>query len=352
MKPLLRCGGVGTKMWPASRQSMPKHFLPLINGKSLFEINYESMKKKFEISDIYVQTTESQLELVKKNAPDLPIENIFLEPDLRNHGPATGLAAALLYKKGFVDEPFMLIQTDVLRTPVSELFNMMDVCNELAKIDSRYITSGLNFDYGVMGVDYLKLGNLEIDKNGVRVYGVKAYLPRGDKQTADNYVKEGALVHTNHTCMTPRNFLEMYKKYKMEWYEPLMRIVEGASIDKEYAKMPKGPIEEVTSLVHADGGSLVVDSPFEWMDFGTWESLDKYLGKDVANHDSPVQNIFEIDSKNNFIKAKKGKFVATIGVDNLVVVDTDDALLICRKDQSGRVGEVVEYLKTKNPDLL
>ncbi len=116
MKPVLICGGIGSKMWPASRQSMPKHFLPLVRGKSLFEINYEVLRKKFEASEIYVSTTESQYELAKKVASEIPDENFFLEPEMRNTGPAIGFIAAKLFKK-FADEVFVVIQTDIVRQP-------------------------------------------------------------------------------------------------------------------------------------------------------------------------------------------------------------------------------------------
>lgn len=345
------CGGVGSKMWPASRQSMPKHFLPLLNGKSLFQNNYEVLRKRYSVEDIYVQATKLQAEIARKQVSEIIVDNIFIEPEMRNHGPASGLAAALLYKRGFGDEPFMLIQTDDLRLPEDKFLDMIELCGKLAKDSTKYITGGMKPEFAVMGVDYLIKGKEIMDMSGVKAYEVDKFLWRSTKEAVEEFIKDGrALVHVNHTCMTPRKFLEMYKKYKMEWYEPLMRIIEGASIDEEYTKMPKGPIEDVTQLVHQNNESIVIETPFAWLDFGTWEFTDRILKQIGLYKES--ENVLEIDSKNNFVRTRKGKFVATIGVDNLVVVDTDDALLICRKDQSGRVGEVVEYLKTKNPDLL
>jgi mannose-1-phosphate guanylyltransferase len=121
-----------------------------------------------------------------------------------------------------------------------------------------------------------------------------------------------------------------------------MNIVNGENIAEEYAKMPKGPIEDVTQMVHKAGNSLVVELPFEWIDFGTWESLMNYTTP--KDHQVAV-NTIEIDAEQNFIRVPKGKQVALVGVKNLIIVDTDDALLICHKDHSGSVGKIVEALK-------
>jgi len=330
-------------MWPASRQKMPKHFLPLIGEKSLFQVTYESLRNKFSIEDIYVSTNAGQVEIAKTQEREIPEKNFILEPEMKNHGPATGLVAAFLLKNGLGDEPFMLVQPDDLREPEEKFFEMMDACDDLARKCDKYITGGIKPDYAIMGIDYLVKGNKVESKNGVEVYEVAKFIWRGTKEMAEQLVSEGvALTHSNHTCMTPNNFLKMYQKYQLEWYEPLMNYVNGADLATEYAKMPKGPIEDVTQKVHAAGESLVVELPFSWFDIGTWESVDKYLKqKGLYEYKEEIN----LESEGSFIKAPQGKTVALIGVKDLVVVDTGDALLICSKNQSGRVGEVVDKLK-------
>lgn len=345
MKPVIICGGVGTKMWPESRQALPKHFLPLLNNKSLFQINWEVLRKKFEPKDIYIQTTRQQVALALEQEPEVIISNIFVEPEMKNQGPATGFAAAKLFRN-FPDEPFMLVQADDLRDPPEKFLEMMEVCDRLAKETGKYITGGIKSSFGLMGVDYLVPGERVSKEGEAKVFKVDKFLWRDTKEKAEEYVHQmNALVHTNHTCMTPRAFLEMLKKYKPEWYEPLMNIVNGGNEAEEFAKMPKGPLEDVTQQVHANGESLVVELPFEWIDFGTWESLMRYVTKNGLNSDDGIQ---EIEATGNYVRKDEGKHVAIIGVNDLVVIDTADALLICRKDQTGRVGEIVEGLKKED----
>jgi mannose-1-phosphate guanylyltransferase len=340
MIPVIICGGVGTKMWPLSSPHHPKHFLPLVNGKSLFELNWETLRKRFEPNEIYLQTNEEQAEIAKKLVPEIVSENVFIEPASLNHGPATGLAAALLLKKGKGDEPFFLIQVDNLRVPGENIFKMMDLAEKLGSETHKYITGGFAPDRFIKGVDFLLKGELAGEQDGVMIFNVAEYVDRSEESKINENMSSGKLlVHANHTCMTPNDLLKMYQDYRPDWYEPLMNIAKGAAVAEEYIKMPKGAIEEITQQVHAKGESLVIELPFEWTDFGTWDSLDKYY---KANGMEPkAGDIKEIEASNNFCLSDNKKKIAIVGLENIIVIEGDDGVLICKKDLSGRVGEVV-----------
>jgi len=340
MIPVIICGGVGTKMWPLSSPSHPKHFLPLIHGKSLFELNWETLRTRFQADEIYLQTNAEQAEIAKNLVPEIVADNVFIEPEMRNQGPATGLAAALLLKKGKGDEPFFLIQVDNLRVPGENIFKMMDLAEKLGTETHKYITGGFAPDRVIKGVDFLLKGEIVSEENGVKIFKVAEYVDRTEESKIDENMSSGnLLVHANHTCMTPNDLLTMFAKFRPDWHEPLMKISTGADIAVEYAKMPKGSIEEITKQVHANGDSLVIELPFEWTDFGTWDSLDKYY---KANSMEPKKGeVKEVEASNNFCLSDNKKKIAIVGLDNLIVVEGDDGILICKKDSSGRVGEVV-----------
>ena len=353
MRPVLMCGGIGSKMWPVSRRVSPKHFLPLLNGKSLFQINYNTLRKKFAPGEIFVQTNKEQAEIAKTQAPDIPDSNYFIEPELRNHGPATGLMAAKLYSLD-PDEPFITIQTDVIRKPENKFLEMIDQIDKLIKKEKKLVTGGIRPTYAIMGVDYL-LAEERVDNTGnMNIYKMNKWLGRDAKEEVEKYLEKKAIfAHTNHYAWTPRLILEAYKKIAPDWYKPLQNIInsfgknnENQIIAKEYSTMEKGPVERVTSTELNNG--YVVELPFEWIDIGTWESLAKY--EQAIDLKEPDENNILIDSKNCFINNPMKKTVAVIGIDNLVVIDTKDALLICSKKQSGRVGEVVDRLKELKKD--
>ena len=151
-------------------------------------------------------------------------------------------------------------------------------------------------------------------------------------------------MHTNHTCMTPNNLLKMYQKYKPEWYKPLENIVNGASINEEFSKMPKGVQEEITQQAHRNGESIIIENPFEWIDFGTWEAISKYY--DDKGYFAPSGGSVELDGDSNFLWSASGKIIATIGVSDLVVVESEEGILITKKESSGKVGQVVEKISS------
>ena len=347
MIPVIICGGFGTKLWPISRRHMPKQFLPLIGDQSLLQVNYKSLRLKFAPREIFISVNEEQSKIVKEQIPELPSENYILEPEMRNQGPATGLIAAWLMKLGHADEPFMVIQVDDLREPAEEFLKMLDVCDRLARSGTKYITGGFKPDSLVQGVDYLVKGERISQDGEMGVFKVDKYLWRKSVNEIETLMKEGSLlVHTNHSCMTPKNFMTMLKTYREDWYSPLINIVNGQDITTEYSKMAPGPIEEVTEQVHARGESLVVELPFKWVDIGTWKSLSEYYTENKLYH--APDNLIDLDGKNNFVDVEdKKKTVALVGVDNLAVIDTPDGLLICSLDQSGKVNEVVKIIESK-----
>jgi mannose-1-phosphate guanylyltransferase len=351
MIPVIICGGFGTKLWPLSRQLRPKHFLPLMDGKSLFQLNYEALLTKFDPSEIYVSTNKDQVKLAQLQVPQIPDDNFILEPEMKNTGPAIGLIAAVLHKKGFKDVPFFLVQADVLRKPTDLFIKMVEECGELAKTRKEYITGGIRPKTAVMGVDYLLKGQKVNDNEKVGVYKVDKFVWRVSEEETNELIKNSnILIHSNHTCMTPENYIQMYKKYRLDWYEPLENIINGADINSEFSKMSPDPQEKVTQLAHEAGESLIVELPFEWYDFGTFKSLSEYL-KD-NNIYSTGENIIDLDGKNNYINLDDtNKVVALVGVDNLIVVDTGDALLICEKSMTGQVGEALKEVKSRKLSL-
>lgn len=298
------------------------------------------LRNRYQPEEIFIQTNHEQSQIIKKLVPDVVSKNIFIEPESRNQGPATGLAAALLKKCGRGEEPFFLVQVDVLRTPIEKFFLTMDLAEKLATTTDKYITGGFVPSRMLKGVDFLLKGKQVDELDGAKVFEVAKYIDRTDDEEIREYFKTGRLlVHTNHTSMTPDNLLKMFKKYRPEWYGPLAKIATGAEIRSEYQKMPKGTLEEITEQVHRKGNSLVIEHPFEWTDFGTWESLDKYY----ADNDMTPKNggVVEIESTNSFCFSERKMKIAILGLNDIVVVEGNGGILVCKKDKCGDVGQVV-----------
>jgi len=322
----------------------------LFDGQSLFQINYQILLKRFKPEEIYIQTTSQQVKTALKQAPGVPQKNCFVEPELRNHGPAMGLMAVKLSETD-PDEPFILVQVDVIREPAEKFLETIDLCESQIKKEGKLMTGGIRPEFAVMGVDYLIADKAVSVPGKIKIFKMDKWLWRGSKEEVEKYLSlKSIFLHANHYAWTPRALLEAYKKWAPDWYAGLEKISsalgtarETKVIKKEYSKMEKGPVENVTQYALKEGG--IIELPFSWIDFGTWESFfgyrlekKKYL---------PGQNLLAIDSKGCFVQKEEKNFVALIGVEDLIVVDTNDALLVCRKDQTGRVGEIVAHLREK-----
>lgn len=328
---------------------MPKHFVRLVGGKSLFEINYEALRQAFEPGDIYVQTNQQQAQIARKLAPEIAEENYFIEPEMRNHGPAMGLMAAKLYKI-CPDEPYMIVQADVIRKPADKFLEMIRVMEKLIRKEGRLMTGGVRLDRVVGGIDFMLPGEDLAGVEGMRVFKMKRWVDRNDKDRDDKGIAGGRVYgHANHYAWTPRAMLEAYKRRAPEWYEPLVKMLEAMGtqeedrvIREEYAKMPADPIEaRVTKYELND--ALVVECPFEWIDLGTWESVCQFLANSKSQ--TNLMDLVEIGGEGNWVRSRK--FTAVVGLSDVVVVETEDALLVCKKSESGRVGEVVTWLREK-----
>ncbi len=341
MIPVIICGGIGSKMWPLSTSNLPKHFLPLVNGESLFQVNWRVLRKRYSAKEIYIQTNSNQSEIAKKQVPEILQENIFIEPQTKNQGPASGLAAAYLKMRGFGNKTFMLIQTDDLRVPEDAIFKFMDVAETFSQKTGKYITGGFSPKWHQAGVDYLQKGKLLTSVDGVKAFEIADFIDRQETERIEKMMSsDELLLHTNHTTMTPDGMLKMFKKYRPDWYEPLKKIVDGGDVGTEYSKMASGQLEEVTKLSHINGESLVIENPFEWIDFGTWASVEKhYTNNNIAPKHS---GLVQIEGSNNFCYSDSGKKVAVIGYDDAIVIEGKDGILVCRRDLSGRVGEIVK----------
>jgi mannose-1-phosphate guanylyltransferase len=278
--------------------------------------------------------------------------NIFLEPEMRNQGPATGFCAAKLLEK-YPDEPFMLIQADVLRTPSASFIDYIGVVEQLVLQNHCLVTGIVKPKHGLVGIDFIIPGDMIESKHGMNVYSLDRWVMREDKnrKELENNHKP-VFGHANHYSCTPRILLQMYHDYAKEWYTPLSHMMDafGTSreeevVRKEYALMPVGPIEARVAN-HAMKNGMLVECPFEWIDFGTWDSVEEYF----QSIQLESKNLIEVDSQRNF--AISDKLVALIGVEDLVVIDTKDALLITKSGKSNKMTEIIQVLKKRNPELL
>jgi len=354
LKIIVTAGGQGTKMWPYSRQDKPKQFQPIIGDVSSYEQTIKTLLKKFSAEDIFISTKRKFIKYVSEQSPQIPLRNYIVEPDIaKDRGPGEGLAFLRL-SISHPDEPFFVVQADCIRDPEEGFLKMMEEAEKLVVANRKMVTGGIKATEPNMGVDYLKLG--AGIKGSYEAFDIEEFLfRRKNLRETKTLVKNFHVVaHCNHTCWYPDLMLEAYKKYRPDWYEALMRIREAfdkpgenEAIERIYAEMEKGPTEDVTNHVMNNGDAMVILLPYKWTDVGTWGSVYEFFADGAENYEDG--HIISVDTKGSLIKSSHPeKLVAVAGIKDLVVVDTDDALLIIPKDQINKIKDLQKMLEERN----
>jgi mannose-1-phosphate guanylyltransferase len=354
MKLIVTAGGQGKKIWPLSREAKPKQFQAIVGQETLYRQTILNLLLAYKPEDIFVSTKKRYFEIAKQQSPEIPTENYILEPDhQKDRGPGEGLAFLILSIK-HPEEPFMIVQSDVLREPGQKFADMLIEAEKIQKRDKKFMSGGIKATHPILGIDYIRLGKRVSADANMEIYQTDEFIPRlDDYQKTKELIKSfHVATHSNHMCWYPDLMLDAYKKYRPDWYEALMKIKEvimtdndQEKIDQIYSQMEPGMTERVTENIVTEGYTILL--PFKWTDIGTWDSIYEFFDPEGKIHSDG--NVVEIDSKNSLVKnTNPNKVIAVVGVDNLIIVDTDDALLVSSKDQAQEVKKVVEILKEKD----
>ena len=349
MKFIISCGGQGTKLWPYSRQDKPKQFESVIGDTTSYQAAIETLLQEYPPEDIFISTKHKFIKYVSEQSPQIPLRNYIVEPDVaKDRGPAEGLAYARLSLL-HPDEPFFLVQADCIREPREKFLEMIRTADKLVQEQKCFITGGVRVTEPNIGVDYLQLADRIGDSEA---YYIKEFMYRKPtlreiRELMENY---HVVAHSNHTCWYPGLMLEAYKKYRPDWYEALIKIRdhmdkpgEQEAIAAIYNEMEKGPTEEVTIKVIANDKSIALLLPFRWTDVGTWTSVHEFAYDDNENYFDG--NIVSVDTKGTLVKARnQDKLIAVAGVRDMVIVDSDDVLLVVPRDDIDKIKDIQALL--------
>jgi mannose-1-phosphate guanylyltransferase len=340
---LIMAGGVGTRFWPLSRESNPKQFLNIISEDSMIQMTVKRLQPKIKIEDIYIVTALSQVELTRKHLPCLPQENIIIEPFGMNTAPCIALSAQYLTRKYDKKEKMIVLPADHLIARKDDFLASLEVGKDSAELDNL-VTFGIKPDYPATGYGYIEAGR-EIEKG---MFNVKQFKEKPDLETAKAFLNAGNFFWNSGMFMWKiETILKAFQDYLPKVTDVLKKIetkwnLEGllADISEEYTRMPKVPVD--IGIMEKAEKRVVIPVDYGWSDVGSWKALYDVSQKDENNNVLRCKNEI-IESKNNYINSDK--FVTLIGVENLVVIDSGDALLIASKDRSEDVKKIVEKLK-------
>ncbi|WP_419769419.1 MAG: mannose-1-phosphate guanylyltransferase/mannose-6-phosphate isomerase [Candidatus Marinarcus sp.] len=340
MTNLILCGGNGTRLWPISRTLMPKQFVKLFDDKSLFQLTVERNSKICHSQFIVSNSEQYFLALDQLEELNKTNNKYLLEPIGRNTAPAIALACFSLDKEELV----LVTPSDHLIKNETEYQKVINIAQTLAR-ENYLVTFGINPTFPETGFGY-------IEADG---FNVKAFHEKPDFDTATQYLKAGNYYwNSGMFCFKAGVFLEELKKHSSEIYEKSLFAFNNAN-KKEllriaHADMLDIPEDSIDYAVMEKSSKVkVVPSDINWSDVGSFDSLYEELPKD-ENGNTLNQNLISIDSKNNLVYGTERK-IATIDIEDFIIIDTGDALLLSKKGSSQKVKKVVEHLKTSNSQL-
>ncbi len=352
---VILAGGGGTRLWPKSRKAHPKHLLKLIGDKTLLRLTYERVKDIFPAERILVITHVDHEKLVRKEVPELPSENIICEPQAKNTALAMGVAAAFVHKRN-PNAGIIYLAADHIFKDVPRFQQNAIGALRVALSGNHIVSIGIKPDFPHTGLGYIRIGEeLEQESKTSQkgfVFKVDEFKEKPNLVTAQSFVASGQyLWNANLYCWSTQTIFEAFKKHSPKMGEGIKDILDALgtpsqqkTIEKVYEDAENISIDYAISE-RADN-IVVIPGDFGWSDIGDWKVVYDTLDKDV-NENALVgdpQSLINIDSKTSMIETN-GRLVVTIGLEDIVVVDTEDAILICAKDRTQDVKKVVEKLK-------
>lgn len=341
MTNIILCGGNGTRLWPISRTLMPKQFVKLFNDTSLFQLTVERNKGLCD-KQLIVSNAEQYFLAVDQLEELQMQENTFLlEPVGRNTAPAIALACLALDP----EEVVLVSASDHLIKDQETYIKVVGQANELAS-ENNLVTFGITPTYPETGYGYIEASDQD----------VKAFHEKPDTQTAQKYLEAGNYYwNSGMFCFKAGVFLEELKKYSPDIYEGSLTAYKNVKDSGEMIRISHVDMEAIPedsidyAVMEKSDRVKVIESDISWSDLGSFDALDEELAKDT-NGNTLNEHLYAIDSKNNFVYATE-RAVALCDVEDLVIVDTSDALLISKKGSSQKVKEVVKQLKTSESEL-
>jgi len=349
---VIMAGGKGERFWPKSRINLPKQFLSLTDdGKSMIQHTVERVKNLVDIENIYVVTNEMYKNLVSEHIPDIPEANIIIEPAAKNTAPCIGLAAVHIAKKD-INSKMIILPSDHL-IKFNEIFiDTLKTALDVVEKGDNLATIGITPNYPETGYGYINFTKGESFKDSTNIYEVLRFVEKPNLEKAKEYLTSGQyLWNSGMFVWKASTILKNFKEYLPEIYEGLQKI--GKSINtgkyeevlkKEFLNLPSESIDY--GIMEKAKNIYVIPGNFGWDDVGSWLSLER-INKTNQDGNVITGNVISIKTKNTIIQGSD-KLIATIGLEDIVVVDTDDVTLICHKNNTQEVKEVINNLKICN----
>ena len=351
---VIMAGGSGTRFWPKSRSNYPKQFLSIGSDKSLIEETVERLEELIKPENILIIINKEHRELAKKKLTEIPEKNIIAEPVARNTAACIALAAFYISRKD-PKASMMVLPSDHKILDRQGFISRTELAFKVAEAKDNLVTFGIVPEYSETGYGYIEFGNSQYEEFGDGVMKVRKFCEKPDTEKAWEYYSSGHhLWNSGMFVWTVQTIIEALKAHLPKTAEKLSPLITIPESDISSFLIDVFPTLDSISIDYAvmekADNVYTVKGNFGWSDVGSWRALDKMMKPD-ENNNALTGDVVTIDSSNNIVVADR-RLIALLHVDDLVVVETEQAVLICPKEKAQDVREIVEKLKQLGRDDL
>ena len=347
--PVLMCGGTGTRLWPVSRESMPKQFVSLIGERSTFQQTLARITEPALFARPIIITNEDFRFIVAEQLREIGVEaDIVLEPTRRDSGPAVAVAAALAARRDPKAAVLVLAADHVVRKP--DEFTAACRTAAAAVAEGRIVTFGIRPTGPATQYGYIRPG---AKLNGAAVLAVEAFVEKPDAATAARYVADNYLWNSGNFMFRADVMLDEITRFEPAMADAARAAVAQMTQDLDFLRLAAEPFGRAPkksidyAVMERTSLAAVVPADMGWSDVGSWDAVWDNLDHDAAGNAVSGPTVV-LDSRNNLVRAEDGLLTTVIGIDNAVVIATGDAVLVVARDKAENVKALVELLKSQN----
>ena len=345
---VIMAGGSGTRFWPQSREKLPKQLLKLSGDRTMIQQTIDRCNGLIQPDHSWIVTNAVQAVETCRQLPEVPSENVLVEPTARNTAPCVGLAAIHALHRD-PDATMLIMPADhVIST--SEKFQdaVRQATAVLDKEPGRLVMFGITPAFPATGFGYIERGSALHD--AARAFDVIAFHEKPQLTTAEEYVASGSFYwNCGIFCWKAQTILDQLQQHEKDTYQRLQRIAESIGQDSydqvlgiEFPQMNSISID--CAVLERASGATVIEAPFSWDDVGSWLAVPRLADQDDSGN--TIEGAFVgIDTKNCIVRTSEKHLVATLGVSDLIIVQTEDATLVAHRRDSERIKELLGELK-------
>ncbi|MCX6809823.1 MAG: sugar phosphate nucleotidyltransferase [Candidatus Berkelbacteria bacterium] len=358
---VIMAGGTGTRLWPMSRTAKPKQFHKLVSDKTLIQETYDRVKKAIPADNIFISTNTKYGEEIKRQLPDVQSENFIIEPAKKNTAPALLYLAAEIYRKD-KDAVIATLASDHVVQNVDVFSNSLKTAFKTAeKYPDHLILVGINPTRPDTGLGYIKMGSVRTEIDKERIFEVDKFLEKPDLKMAEKYLQSWEyLWNAAYYFFSVKQLLGWFKEFVPKTYKTIMEIdklkVQGGNgatqtkIKELFQKVEDEQFETAVIEKLDPKKVLVIPADLGWSDIGNWGTLHDVLSENYSSSMISKGHHLDVGSEGCLVYGGD-KMIATIGLKDVIIIDTPDAILVANKNKSQDVKKLLDKFKEEGKHL-